>query len=156
SSDNSTSTSSWTPSLDFSTSSVVDVSSNTVNETGSSPTTDYTIVQTGHSTATDTSESNTSALSTSGHTATNTSSLHETGDEGTADSYAIDVTKSDGQNNTVISDGNTGDYTLSGSTGSTTTKIESNTHGSDHASFTEILTENVATLGEEGNEQAGQ
>ena len=49
-----------------------------------------------------------------------------------------------------------GDYTLSGTTGTSSTAIESNTHGTDHATFTEILAEDVATLSTEGNDQAGQ
>ena len=36
----------------------------------------------------------------------------------------------------AVSDGNTGDYTLSGSTGSTSTSVESNTHGTDSVLFT--------------------
>ena len=70
--------------------------------------------------------------------------------------YTMDKTGNTSENTTRTADAQTGDYTLSGTTGTSSTAIESNTHGTDTATFTEILAEDVATLSTEGNDQAGQ
>ena len=95
-------------------------------------------------------------MSTTTHSGTSTSSLHETGVEGTAGAYTMDKTGNTYDGSTRTDDANSGDYTLSGTTGTSSTAIESNTHGVYAATFTEILAEDVGTLTAEGNAQSGQ
>jgi len=120
----------------------------TINETGTSSGTSYTLREVDGSSVTDTVQTNLdTGEQTSTHGVSTTASVTEHGSVGTGYYYDLTKTTVGYQSTSRTGDAETGQFTVSGAVGTTSTAVETQVHGTTGATFTEILTQSGTQSG---------